>query len=245
MSTATAPAIRTVNPIYVAIDTPDLAAAVDLARALRGAVGGLKVGLEFFVAQGPDGVRALARERLPVFLDLKLHDIPNTVAGAARAAATLGAGLLTVHASGGRAMLRAAVAAARESPEPPKVVAVTVLTSLDAPDLHELGIERAIEEQVRRMAALAHDSGCDGVVCSANEVAMLRAEMPLDFVLVVPGLGAAKQADQKRVDTPANAIRNGADVLVIGRGITRASNPRAAAVAFFEEIAAARRASAN
>lgn len=235
------------NPIFCAVDTPDLGAAQQLARDVRGLVGGLKLGLEFFNAQGPAGVRAVKDEGQPIFLDLKLHDIPNTVAGATRSAAMLGADMLTVHASGGPAMLMAAVAAAREVARPPKIIAVTVLTSLDAKDLDLLGVGRPVAEQVVRLAVLAQEAGCDGVVCSPAEVSVLRAEVGPDFQLVVPGVRAAGAdvGDQKRVATAGAAMKAGADVLVIGRGITAAADRRGAAQAFFEEVAAARRARAH
>lgn len=235
------------NPIFCAVDVPDLGPARQLARDVRGLVGGLKLGLEFFNAQGPAGVRAVQEEGQPIFLDLKLHDIPNTVAGATRSAAALGVEMLTVHASGGPAMLMAAVAAAHEAAKPPKIIAVTVLTSLDAKDLDLMGVGRTVSEQVVRLAVMAQEAGCDGVVCSPAEVALLRAEVGPDFLLVVPGIRAAgaEVGDQKRVATPGATIRAGADVLVVGRPITAAPDRRAAAQAYFDEVAAARRARAH
>ena len=235
------------NPIFCAVDTSDLASAQKLARDIRGAVGGLKLGLEFFIAHGPEGVRAVAGEGQPIFLDLKLHDIPNTVAGAARAAGNLGVDRLTVHAGGGPAMLMAAVDAAKAGARPPKVVAVTVLTSLDAKDLNLIGFGRPVSEQVLRMTVLAQEAGCDGVVCSPEEVRLLRSEVGPDFLLVVPGVrsAGADVGDQKRVATAGAAIKAGADLLVIGRGITAAADRRAAAMAFSDEVAAARRARAH
>ena len=221
------------SPIFVAIDVPDLARALEIAASVQGHAGGVKLGLEFFSAQGPDGVRRIATLGLPVFLDLKLHDIPNTVARAVESLAALEPAILTVHAAGGGAMLRAAKAAA---PAKTKVVAVTVLTSLDEGDLSAAGVSGSPAEQVARLAALARDSGVDGIVCSGAEVAAARAAWPNGF-FVVPGVrpAGADVGDQKRVVTPAQALEDGASVLVIGRPITGAIHP-AQAVA---EIAAA------
>lgn len=215
------------NPVFVAIDTPDLARARALAAAVRPHVGGLKLGLEFFAAHGPAGVAALGDAELPIFLDLKLHDIPNTVAGAVAALAPLAPSILTVHAAGGRAMLEAARAAA---PRATRVVAVTVLTSLDDADL--AGVPDGVSAQVPRLAALARASGVDGIVCSGAEVARARAAWPEGF-LVVPGVrpAGAEIADQKRVVTPRAALDLGASILVIGRPITAAADPAAAAAA--------------
>jgi len=211
------------KPIFVAIDTPDLTRAMVLASQVREHAGGLKLGLEFFMANGPAGVRELAAAGLPVFLDLKLHDIPNTVAKAVEAVAPLKPAILTVHATGGRAMLKAAKAAA---PAETKVVAVTVLTSLDAADLAETGVIGSPAEQVERLAELARDAGIDGIVCSGAEVAAVRAAWPGGF-FVVPGVrpAGAEAADQKRVVTPRRAQDDGASVLVIGRPITAADDP--------------------
>ncbi len=244
---ATASTVVT-NPIFVAVDTPSLAAARKLAGQVQGAVGGLKLGLEFFASEGPAGIKAMTSEGLPIFLDLKLHDIPNTVAAAMRGVARLGVALTTIHTNGGRGMMETAVKAAREADKPPKVFAVTMLTSLDLNDLKDLGVERAVHAHVRALAELAQDAGCDGVVCSPQEVHMLRDALSPEFLLLVPGLrsgGTAKNDDQKRMDTPANAIRNGADYLVIGRPITEAPDPRGAASALWDEVAAARRAKAH
>jgi len=211
------------NPIFVAIDTPELQRAIELAQAVRGHAGGLKLGLEFFASQGPDGIRRVAALGLPIFLDLKLHDIPNTVAKAVEALAQLEPAILTVHASGGRAMLANAKAAA---PAATKVVAVTALTSLDETDLATVGIHGSVADQVARVTALARDTGVDGVVCSGAEVRAARALWP-DGFFVVPGLRAAGAdlGDQKRVVTPAQALEDGASVLVIGRPITAAPDP--------------------
>lgn len=214
------------SPIFVAIDTPDLARAIDLAGAVREHAGGVKLGLEFFAAQGPSGVRRIRELGLPVFLDLKLHDIPNTVAKSVEALAPLEPAILTVHAHGGHEML---LAAKRAAPPPTKVVAVTLLTSLDAGDLSDLGIERSPADQVTRLAWMARDAGVDGIVCSGAEVAEAKAAWNNGF-FVVPGIrpANAEVGDQKRVVTPARALSEGASVLVIGRPITAAADPRQA-----------------
>ena len=217
------------SPIYVAIDTPDLPAAKALAAAVAGHAGGIKLGLEFFCANGPAGVEAVAAMGAPVFLDLKLHDIPNTVGKAMAALAPLAPAIVTVHAAGGQAMLEAAKAAA---PPATKVVAVTVLTSLDGSDLTAIGVTGAPDDQVRRLAALARRSGLDGIVCSGAEVAAVHADWP-DGHFVVPGIrpADAEVGDQKRVVTPREAIDRGASTLVIGRPITGAPDPAAAIAA--------------
>ena len=214
------------NPIFVAIDTPDLDRGVEIANAVRGHAGGVKLGLEFFSAQGPGGVRRIAAFGLPIFLDLKLHDIPNTVGKAVQSLAPLEPAILTVHAAGGHEMLWEAK---RAAPAGTKVVAVTLLTSLDAGDLSDLGIERSPADQVARLAWIARDSGVDGIVCSGAEVAQAK-EAWNDGLFVVPGIRPAGSAvgDQKRVVTPAQALEDGASVLVIGRPITDAADPRRA-----------------
>jgi len=224
------------NPILCAIDTPDLARAQALIAATQGAVGGVKLGLEFFVAHGPEGIRKAAADQRNVFLDLKLHDIPNTVAGAVKSALALDPLLLTIHCGGGPAMMRAA-AEARGAART-RLLGVTVLTSLDDSDLAAVGQNGPTAAQVRRLALLAQESGLDGVICSPQEIAMLREVCRKDFLLVVPGIrpaGVAAQ-DQKRVQTPRDAIAAGADWLVIGRPITEAPDPGAAARAIFAEI---------
>ena len=215
------------NPVFVALDTPDLATATALAEAVSPHVGGLKLGLEFFAANGPAGVRAIAALGLPIFLDLKLHDIPNTVGKAVAALAPLEPAILTVHAAGGQAMLAAAKAAAAPAT---KVVAVTVLTSLDQPDLAAIGVAGSPDEQVARLADLARRSGLDGIVCSGAEVGAARAAWS-DGFFVVPGVRPGGQADgdQKRVMSPRDALAAGASVLVVGRPITAATDPAAAA----------------
>jgi orotidine-5'-phosphate decarboxylase len=211
------------KPIYVAIDTRDLARAAQIAGAVRDHAGGVKLGLEFFSAQGPDGVRRIAELGLPIFLDLKFHDIPNTVAKAVEAIVPLNPAILTVHAHGGHEMLSAAK---RAAPPATKVVAVTLLTSLDEGDLSDLGIERSPADQVGRLAWMARDAGVDGIVCSGEEVASARAAWDSGF-FVVPGVRppGADVGDQKRVITPARALEDGASVLVIGRPITGAPDP--------------------
>ena len=228
--------------IFVPLDTADLARARHLAALLAGEVGGLKLGKEFFTAHGPEGVRAVAGGAR-LFLDLKLHDIPNTVAGAVRAAVRLRPDLLTLHASGGPAMLRAAAQAARAAAEEaslprPRLLAITVLTSLDEDDLAAVGQRGPMAEQVRRLAALARDNGLDGVVCSPREIADLRRLCGPEFLLAVPGIRPdwAAADDQKRVLSPAAALAAGADVLVIGRPITGAPDPRAAARAIAYDL---------
>jgi len=228
------------NPILCAIDTPDPACARALAAAVRGAVGGIKLGLEFFVANGPTAVREIAGAA-PLFLDLKLHDIPNTVAGAVRSAAALEPLLLTIHCAGGAAMMRAAAAAASDAAQGRrrmKLIGVTVLTSLDDSDLKATGQRGTAAEQAQRLALLARDSGLDGVVCSPHEVAMLRQACGPGFLLVVPGIrpSGAAAADQKRVMGPRAARDAGADYLVIGRPITEAADPAAAARAIAAEL---------
>jgi orotidine-5'-phosphate decarboxylase len=215
------------SPIFVAIDTPDLARALALAERVRHHVGGLKLGLEFFSAHGHHGVHEMAALGLPIFLDLKLHDIPNTVASAIQALNTLKPSILTVHAAGGRAMLEDAKAAA---PQSCRVVAVTVLTSLDAGDLETIGVAGGEHGQVERLTHLAHEAGLDGVVCSGFEVAAAKKAWR-DGFFVVPGVRPAGGAvgDQKRVMTPRQALDNGASILVVGRPITRAEDPDAAA----------------
>lgn len=233
------------DKVYCAVDTVDIGQAARTIDAIRGAVGGIKLGLEFFTAHGPDLVRRLVGRQTPLFLDLKLHDIPNTVAGAVRAVAPLAPTLLTIHCSGGPAMMRAAREAAEQAAASlgvrrPLLLGVTVLTSLDESDLDAVGVAHAPLQQVRRLAALAQASGMDGVICSPLEIEALRADCGRDFLLVVPGIRPAGSAagDQKRVMTPGEAVAKGADYLVIGRPITEAASPRGAAEAIAAEIAA-------
>lgn len=223
------------NPIICAIDTTDVPSARKLAGEVRAHVGALKLGLEFFTANGIAGVKEVAGDA-PLFLDLKFHDIPNTVAGAIRATAGINAFMMTVHAAGGMAMLKAAKEAALALPNKPLVVAVTALTSLDQQDMADIGAPGSVADQVKRLAALAQRAGVDGVVCSPHEIAVLRAQCGGDFKLVVPGIRPAGSAagDQKRIMTPKEAVDLGASYLVIGRPITESANPSHAA----ESIAA-------
>jgi orotidine-5'-phosphate decarboxylase len=228
--------------IFCALDRPDLDGTLALGRALAGVVGGLKVGLEFVTANGPDGVRRVADLGLPVFLDVKFHDIPNTVAGAVAAAHALGVAMLTLHVCGGTDMLRAAVETARCCTPRIKLIGVTVLTSLDDADLAALGIADKVTAQVLRLAELAWDAGLDGIVCAPHELPLLRRRFEPEFSLVVPGIRPAGSAaaDQKRTKSPAEAAAAGADVLVVGRPITEAGDPPAVARAINAEIARAR-----
>jgi orotidine-5'-phosphate decarboxylase len=226
------------NPIYVALDTTDLDYALGLAARLRGFVGGLKLGLEFFCAHGPQGVRAFQQLEMPLFLDLKFHDIPNTVAGAARASASLGVNIINVHAGGGAAMMKAAAEAAKSVNPKIKVIGVTVLTSLADADLASVGQTPSAAEQVLRLAQLSKVSGLDGVVCSAHEIAGLRTALGPEFLLVVPGIRPAGSDihDQQRVMGPKEARDAGASILVIGRPITAAPDPARAARAIAQSL---------
>jgi orotidine-5'-phosphate decarboxylase len=242
---------RTRNPIYCAVDTVDLADAARLIQRVASgpvpAVGGIKLGLEFFLAHGAPGVRYAFPEPVRMtgvgfFLDLKLHDIPNTVAGGIRAVIALEPTYITIHAGGGSAMLKAAVdeaasQAAKLGIARPKLLGVTVLTSLDAADLRATGVNEAPAEQATRLALLAQEGGLDGVICSPQEIATLRAACGPDFLLVTPGIRPAGSAvgDQKRVMTPRDAMRAGATALVVGRPITEAPDPRQAAEAIAHE----------
>lgn len=219
------------NRLWVALDTPDFYSAKTIAQNVRRHVGGIKLGLEFFMANGRHGVRDMAELGLPIFLDLKLHDIPNTVAKAVMALRNLEPAILTVHAAGGRAMLEDAKAAA---PTNTKVVAVTTLTSLDASDLAANGVTDTPHEQVVRLTELAMSAGVDGVVCSGEEVASAKKLWPKGF-FVVPGVrpgangSGNNHADQKRVVTPRAALDAGASILIVGRPITQAEDPAYAA----------------
>jgi len=226
--------------LIAAIDTADAVRARALVQALAPHCGLIKLGLEFFVRHGPPGL-AVAGDA-PVFLDLKLHDIPNTVAGAVRALAPLGVGMLTVHASGGGAMVEAAVRAAAAQAIRPKILAVTVLTSLDASALSATGIAGGAKQQVLRLARLALAEGADGLVCSAHEISVLRDAFGEAPVLVVPGIRPEGSAagDQARVMTPQEAVQAGADYIVVGRPITEAADPAAAAAAIAASIAGLR-----
>jgi orotidine-5'-phosphate decarboxylase len=224
--------------LAIALDLPSEQEAMRLVDRLEGTCQWFKVGLELYCATGNSIVQQLRDRGFNVFLDLKFHDIPNTVAGAVRSATRAGASLLTIHAGGGAAMMSAAAEAA-SVPGSPRLLAVTVLTSMDASELVGIGITASPAEQVLRLARLAQASGIDGMVCSAEEVATLRRETGPDTLLVIPGIRPAGSAveDQRRIATPAQAIAHGASMLVVGRPITRAVNPAAAAHAILEEIA--------
>ncbi|MFD2234976.1 orotidine-5'-phosphate decarboxylase [Phaeospirillum tilakii] len=235
--------MTSVNPVFVSLDTTEPARVAAWSHCLAGRVGGLKLGLEYFTAVGPAGLDVVRDVGLPLFLDLKLHDIPNTVAAAMRGVARLGVAVTTLHASGGAEMIRAAVGAARDTAAglglaAPKVVAVTVLTSLDQQAAEAVGFAGPIEDQVRRLARLTQEAGADGVVCSPLEVAAVRAECGPDFTLVVPGIRPSwsEVGDQKRVLGPAEARARGADILVIGRPITAAADPADAAARIQAEL---------
>ncbi|MCK8515979.1 orotidine-5'-phosphate decarboxylase [Methylonatrum kenyense] len=230
---------ETRSVIIVALDYATADEALALAGQLRPAQCRLKVGKELFCRGGPDLVRELVDQGFDVFLDLKFHDIPNTVAAACRAAAELGVWMLNVHALGGRRMMEAAREALAARPTPPLLTAVTVLTSHTAETLAEVGLVADPRLQVQRLSDLARDCGMDGVVCSAQEARMLRAGWGTDGVLVTPGIRPAESSadDQKRVLTPQQAVAAGSDYLVIGRPITRAADPAAALEAIRQQLA--------
>ena len=239
------------NPVYSSIDTTDLVHAAKLIQSIAGgprpAVGGIKLGLEFFLAHGAPGVRyafpmPVRATGVGFFLDLKLHDIPNTVAGGIRAVVELAPTYITIHASGGREMMKAAVEeagaqAAKLNVPRPKLLGVTVLTSLDRSDLEATGVDADPSDQVLRLAALAQESGLDGAICSPHEIAALRKKCGPAFVLMVPGIRPVGSAanDQKRAMTPRQAVDLGASHLVVGRPIYQAADPRAAAEAIARE----------
>jgi orotidine-5'-phosphate decarboxylase len=232
------------NPLLIALDVDTAARADALAASLEGAVGGLKIGSQLFTSEGPSIVRALSARGHRVFLDLKFHDIPNTVAGAVRAATKLGVWMLTIHTSGGAAMMRAAAEAADAEARAigvprPLIVGVTVLTSLDQAAIGEVGVERNLAAQVDALAQLAKNAGIDGIVCSPLEAAEMRARCGNDFLLVTPGIRAAGDArsdDQARTLSAAEAIAAGASYLVVGRPVVKAADPRAAALALASEV---------
>jgi len=223
--------------LIAAIDTPELDRAGAFVRDLSPHCGLVKLGLEFFLRHGPAGFAEAAQGK-PIFLDLKLHDIPNTVAGAVRSLLPLGAEMLTIHAGGGAKMIAAAAKAAGTATWRPKILAVTVLTSLDAEGLAEIGIAGGPAQQVLRLARVALDNGADGLVCSAHEIALLRDAFGAKPILVVPGIRPAGAAlgDQARVMTPEQAVKAGADYIVVGRPITEAADPKAAAAAIAASI---------
>ena len=220
--------------VLVALDVPTRQRALELASQLSSHVGGLKIGLELFCACGPQIVEEIGPKR--VFLDLKFHDIPNTVAGASRVAAGLGVHIFNVHCLGGLEMMRAAADAARETNADVKVIGVTILTSHDDDSLKKIGLSETPEQAVPRLAMLAQEAGLDGVVCSAREIASVRAACGVDFLLVTPGIRPAnsERGDQKRVLTPREALEAGASYLVVGRPITGATDPVKAAQTLFD-----------
>jgi orotidine-5'-phosphate decarboxylase len=227
------------NPVFCALDTPDTAFALDLAKRLVGHVGGLKIGLEYFMANGPKSFASFKELGMPLFLDVKLHDIPNTVAGALRSLLPLEPDFITIHTSGGEAMMKAAAeAAAKVQGKRPRLLGVTVLTSLDSDDLGKVGQDFVTERQVERLALLAQDSGLDGIICSPAEVKLMREVCGHDFTLMVPGIRPAwaTSGDQKRVTTPKEAMDLGATYLVIGRPITGADDPVVAANLITKEL---------
>jgi orotidine-5'-phosphate decarboxylase len=223
--------------LIVALDTPDLTQAVRWAEAVSPNAGALKLGLEFFLAHGRLGYEAI--KGAPIFLDLKLHDIPNTVAGAVRAVLDLQPKMLTIHASGGPTMVAAAKAAASSVSNPPLVLAVTILTSLDADSVKAIGVDRSPTDQVRLLAAMAVQAGADGLVCSPHEILPLREMLGPSVNLVVPGIRPSgfPVGDQARVMTPSEAVSAGADWIVVGRPITASSDPAASAAQIAAEIA--------
>jgi orotidine-5'-phosphate decarboxylase len=226
-----------VNPLLIALDLPDSEQAMRLARSLAPAVGGFKVGLELIASSGPEVVSAVATLGLPVFADVKLHDIPNTVKGAAKGIGERGARWITAHASGGAEMLAAATEGMAEGGgDAVGVLAVTVLTSLDDADLADLGIERTVEEQVAALAGIAASAGVEGVVCAPSEAALVESLYP-ELLIVTPGIRlGGERHDQKRVATPSEALRAGADYIVVGRAVTRAGDPVAAAQGVLESL---------
>ena len=229
--------------LIVALDVPDRSSALTLVEQVSGLVGMFKIGSQLFTAEGPELVREIVRGGEKVFLDLKFHDIPNTVAGAVESAARLGVSILNVHTLGGSEMMRAAAHAVGDRGllwiTRPAVLGVTVLTSMDKADLADVGIPSDLSAEVVRLATLAQDSGLDGIVASPHEIRLIRECITAErFIILTPGIRPAwsSKGDQKRIATPADAIRDGADFLVIGRAITDSDNPRAAAERILEEI---------
>ena len=228
------------SKIIVALDFASSSRAVSFIDSLDPKLCRLKIGKELFTAAGPSLVETMIRREFDVFLDLKFHDIPNTVANAVRVAADLGVWMLNIHTSGGSTMMKAAKDALLScGGRKPILIGVTVLTSISTSELEEIGINDDLRDHVANLARLAYDSGLDGVVCSAEEARLLRDSLPPDFILVTPGIRRDQDAkgDQKRVITPSEAIRNGSDYLVVGRPITKAASPSAALAAFNSEIA--------
>lgn len=225
--------------VLIALDFDNQDSALSFVNSLNPEECRLKIGKELFAVAGPEFVKKLISQGFDVFLDLKYHDIPNTVAKAVQAAARMGVWMVNVHALGGRKMMQAAKAAIEESEHKPLLIAVTILTSMEQADLEEIGLQGTPMENVNRLAKLAKDSGLDGVVCSAQETAMLRDEIGEDFCLVTPGIrpAGADINDQKRIMTPPEALQSGSSYLVIGRPITKAENPVQALNAINQSIA--------
>ena len=227
------------NPIILAVDTSSLEEAKSLALKLKDHIGGIKIGMEFFNSFGPEGIRVIQKFNIPIFLDLKLHDIPATVYKTVSTLLTLNPAIINVHASGGSEMMRAASRARKDSNNKnTKIIAVTMLTSLDDNDLKEVGFSITSNELVLSLAKLAKDSGLDGIVCSAREISTIREAIGKDFLLVVPGIRPEdnKLNDQKRTMTPKGAISEGADLLVIGRPITQSDDQVRALMNILEQI---------
>ena len=226
------------SKVIVALDYADAASALHLVDQLDSSLCKLKVGKELFTAAGPQFVEKLIAKNFQVFLDLKFHDIPNTVAKACEAASNLGVWMLNVHASGGSAMMQAALEGVNKSQHQPHLIAVTVLTSMSQENLNQIGILNSIEDQVLKLAKLTQTSGLHGVVCSALEATLLKQHLPQNFLLVTPGIrpASANKDDQTRILTPAQALTAGANYLVIGRPITQAANPINALIAINQEI---------
>ena len=228
------------NPIYCAIDTTSTERAIELANAVKGSVGGLKIGLETFYSLGHQGYADIAAVGLPIFLDLKLHDIPNTVAGGIRALLPLAPAIINIHAQGGTEMMKAAAEAAKDAgPNRPKIIGVTVLTSLDDDDLTQMSVTRNAHDQAVHLAQMAAKSGLDGVVCSPHEITAIKSACGPEFLTIVPGIRPGQvDDDQKRVMTPKDAATAGADILVIGRPITASNAPSKAASDIARSLAA-------
>ena len=225
--------------LIVALDVPNASRALKLVGQLHDDAGVFKIGKQLFVAEGPELVREVVSRGNRVFLDLKFHDIPNTVASAVKSATALGVSMLTVHASGGPKMLKAAVDAASQSPNPPIVLAVTVLTSIGDDEIQQIGVAGRVLDQVLRLATLAREAGCTGIVAAPHEAAEIRKRLGEGFAIITPGVRPAGSSagDQARVLTPAQAIAAGATYLVVGRPITEAAKPAQAARAIVDEIA--------
>lgn len=230
------------NPTLVALDTPDLERALKLAKSLASRVGGMKIGMEFFNANGPQGVQQIIDLGMPVFIDLKLSDIPNTVAAGIRSLLPLQPFMLNIHVLGGRAMMQAAVAAINEAEglgyTRPMLIGVTIVTSMEDQDMIEMGMMRSATDQVIHLAKLAQDCGLDGVVCSSHEIAAIKQACGTEFKTIVPGIRPKgfSAHDQKRVMTPSDAIKQGADYLVIGRSITQSTKPETTADDIWQSV---------